>query len=181
MRKETVKRVLAIDPFSRGVGFAVLEGPECLIDWGLRTTGRADNARSARVIEKLIDRFLPDVLALEDWDSAGSRRCDRVQALLDRIAAAEARRLIVRLIARRQVRAIGPLPQTSTKRGRACFLAERFLELHPFLPPLRKPWMPEDDRMSIFDAVAFAVACFPPGSQDDFQSSTAERSKELPQ
>src|ERR1017187_9383905 len=115
MRKENAKRVLAVDPFSRGVGFAVLEGSECLIDWGLRTTGRADNAKAARVIDKLIDRFRPDVLALEDWDSAGSRRCGRVQKLLDRIAAAEGSRVLVRLIARRQIRAIGPLPQTGTK------------------------------------------------------------------
>ncbi len=160
MRNKTVKRVLAIDPFSRGVGFAVLEGPESLIDWGLRTTGRADNAKAARVIEKLIDRFRPDVLALEDWDSAGSRRCGRVEKLLDRIAAAEGKRAIVRLITLHQIRAIGPLPQTSTKHGRACFLAERFPELQPFLPPFRKLWMPEDDRMAIFDAVSFAVACF---------------------
>ena len=160
MRKDTAKRVLAIDPFSRGVGFAVLEGPECLIDWGLRTTGRADNAKAARVIDKLIDRFRPDVLALEDWDSAGSRRCGRVAKLLDRIAAAEGKHVLVRLITRHQVCAIGLLPQTSTKRGRACFLAECFPELQPFLPPFRKPWMPEDDRMAIFDAVSFAVGCF---------------------
>ena len=160
MRKEGIKRVLAIDPFSRGVGFAVLEGPEHLVDWGLRTTGRADNAKAVRVIEKLIERFRPDLLALEDWESAGSRRCDRVQTLLDQIVATEGKHMIVRLITRRQIRAIGPMPQTSTKRGRACFIAERFLELQAFLPPLRKPWMPEDDRMAIFDAVSFAVAYF---------------------
>ena len=159
MRKETTKRVLAIDPYSRGVGFAVLEGQACLIDWGLRTTGRADNAKAARVIGKLIDRFRPDVLVLEDWDSDGARRCARVQKLLDRIAADEGTRVLVRLVTRREIRAIGPLPQTGTKRGRACFLAERFPELQAFLPPVRKPWMPEDDRMSIFDALSFAVAC----------------------
>jgi hypothetical protein len=161
MAKETIRRVLAVDPFSRGVGFAVLEGPQCLIDWGLRTTGRADNAKSARVIEKLIDRFHPDVLALEDWDSDGSRRCGRVQKLLDRIATAEKRRVTVRLVTRHQIRAIGPMPQTGTKRGRACLLVERFTELQAFLPPLRKPWMPEDDRMAIFDAMSYALACFP--------------------
>jgi hypothetical protein len=161
MRKENARRVLAVDPFSRGVGFAVLEGPDRLIDWGLRTTVRADNAKSARVIDKLVDRFRPDVLALEDWESAGSRRCVRVKILLDRVAADEGTRVLVRFIARRDVRAIGPLPQTGTKRGRACFLADRFPELQPFLPPVRKLWMPEDDRMAIFDAVGFAVACLP--------------------
>jgi hypothetical protein len=161
MRKETAKRVLAIDPYSRGVGFAVLEGPGCLIDWGLRSTGGADNAKAARAIDKLIDRFRPDVLALEDWDSAGSRRCGRVQELLGRIAAAEGNRVLVRLITWREIRAVGPLPQTGTKHGRACFLAERFPELQAFQPPFRRLWMPEDDRMAIFDAVGFAVASYP--------------------
>ena len=159
MRKDTSRRVLAVDPFSRGVGFAVLEGQERLIDWGTRTTGSADNARSARAIDKLIDRFRPDVLVIEDWDSAGSRRCGRVETLLGRIAAEEGKRVLVRLITRREIRSIGPLPLTGTKRGRASFLAERFPELQPFLPPVRKPWMPEDDRMAIFDALSFAVAC----------------------
>ena len=109
MRKETAKRVLAVDPYSRGVGFVVLEGHELLIDWGLRSTGKADNAKAARVIDKLIDRFRPDVLALEDWDSDGSRRCKRVETLLDRIASKEGPRVLVRLITRRQICAIGPL------------------------------------------------------------------------
>lgn len=158
MRKETARRVLAVDPVSRGVGFAVLEGQDRLIDWGIRSTGRADNARSARVIDKLIDRFRPDVLILEDWDAAGSRRCGRVETLLGRIAAQEGKRVLVRLVTQREIRAIGPLPLTSTKYGRATFLAERFPELQAYLPPVRKPWMPEDDRMAIFDALGFALA-----------------------
>lgn len=159
MRKETERRILAVDPFSRGVGFAVLEGEDRLIDWGTRTTGGADNAKAAREIEKLIDRFRPDILVLEDWDSAGSRRCGRVQTLLDRIAADQGQRVLVRLVTLREVRAIGRLPLTSTKQGRARLLAERFPEVQPYLPPVRKPWMPEDDRMAIFDALSFAFAC----------------------
>ena len=50
MRKETERRILAVDPISRGVGFAVLEGQDNLVDWGIPTTGRADNGKSARVI-----------------------------------------------------------------------------------------------------------------------------------
>ena len=161
MRDANAKRVLAIDPFSRGVGFAVLEGRDLLVDWGIRTTGSADNAKSSRVIGKLVDRFRPDILALEDWDSAGSRRCGRIQTLLDRIAAQEGKRVFVRLVTRHDIRSIGPLPTTGTKDGRARFLADRFPEVRPFLPPVRKIWMPEDDRMAIFDALSFAVACLP--------------------
>jgi hypothetical protein len=126
----------------------------------MKSTRKADNRKAVRLIESLIDRFRPDVLALEDWDSAGSRRCERVEKLLDRIAAGERQHLPVRLVSRRHLHALGPLSQVGTKFGRACFLAERFPELRPFLPPVRKAWMPEDDRMAIFDATGFAVACF---------------------
>lgn len=154
------KRVLAADPFSRGVGFAVLEGPDDLIELALKSTGRADNKKSARLIEALIARFDPETLALEDWRAAGSRRCYRIRQLLQRISVIYVKRVRVRLITRNQLRRIGPPPPASTKYGRACLLAERFTELRPLLPPFRKPWMAEDDRMAIFDAVAFAVACF---------------------
>src|SRR5579862_4800711 len=110
LMEKTIKRVLAIDPFSRGVGFAVLEGSEALIDWGLKTTGRADNAKAVRAIETLIDRFQPDVLALENWESAGSRRCRRVDLLLNHIASSESKHLTVQLVSQRELRAIGPLP-----------------------------------------------------------------------
>jgi hypothetical protein len=161
MQRDTDMRVLAVDPFSRGVGFAVLEGPEHLIDWGLKTTGRADNEKAIRATLALIARFQPDVLAVEDSDAAGSRRGGRVQQLLDRIVSAKSPRLPVRLVNRSQLSAIGPLPQASTKYGRARLLVECFPELQPSLPRFRKPYMSEDARMAIFDAVSFAVACFP--------------------
>ena len=158
MRKDDARRVLAIDPISRGVGYAVLEGDNNLIAWGTKSTGQADNAKSTQVIDRLIDKFRPDVLVLENWNATGSRRCGRVEALLKRIAAKEGRRVLVQLVTNREIRAIGRLPLTGTKFGRASFLAERFPELEPYLPPFRKPWMPEDDRMAIFDALSFAVA-----------------------
>jgi len=39
-------RVLAIDPSTRGFGFAVLEGPDRLIDWGVKETKVDKNRRS---------------------------------------------------------------------------------------------------------------------------------------
>ena len=42
----------------------------------------------------------------------------------------------------------------------AIAIAERFPELAPRLPRFRKPWMSEDYRMSIFDAVALALTFF---------------------
>jgi len=39
-------------------------------------------------------------------------------------------------------------------------IAKRFPELAPRLPRFRKPWMSEDYRMSIFDAVGLAITFF---------------------
>jgi hypothetical protein len=159
MAPNPIRRILAIDPFSRGVGFAVFEPGVGLTDWGLKTTRRADNPKAVRAIEKLISKVAPDLLALEDWESTGARRCERVEILLNLIANGGWKGLRVLLVSRHELHRIGPLPAASTKYGRALLLAERFPELHPFLPPVRKLWMREDDRMSIFDAVGFAVAC----------------------
>jgi RNase H-fold protein (predicted Holliday junction resolvase) len=161
MSERIIKRVLGIDPFSRGVGFAVLEGPDCLVDWGLKSSGKADSAKAAHLIQALIERYQPDILAVEDWDATGSRRCERVRKLLNRIASRGTKSLRVRLITARQLRTLGPRSQVNTKFGRASFLAGQFAELRAFLPRFRKPWMSEEDRMAIFDALAFAVTCFP--------------------
>ena len=75
---ENHTRVLAIDPSYREFGYAVLEGPNGLLDYGVRTTRRDKNAASLREIARLIDYWQPDVLAIEDYTAKGSRRCLRV-------------------------------------------------------------------------------------------------------
>jgi RNase H-fold protein (predicted Holliday junction resolvase) len=75
-------RVLAIDPSTRGFGFAVLERPNRLIDWGVKETKKNKNVRTLKLIEDLIDRYLPNVIAVEDYAGKGSRRCRRIQGLM---------------------------------------------------------------------------------------------------
>src|SRR5438093_245495 len=79
-------RVLAIDPSTRGFGFAVLEGPNRLIDWGVKETKTDKNKRSLKLISELIEQYEPSVLVLEDYVGKGSRRCRRVAELLDGIS-----------------------------------------------------------------------------------------------
>src|SRR6266481_7687487 len=78
--------VLAIDPSTRGFGFAVLEGPDRLIDWGVKETKANKNAKSLKLIEDLIDRYQPSVIVVEDYAGKGSRRCRRVRELIEDIS-----------------------------------------------------------------------------------------------
>ena len=35
-QNQKLQRIIAIDPTTKGFGFAVMEGPEDLIDWGIK-------------------------------------------------------------------------------------------------------------------------------------------------
>src|SRR5215813_4871248 len=80
------KRVLAIDPSTRGFGFAVLEGPNRLIDWGVKDTKTDKRKRSLKLIADLIDQYQPSVVVVEDYAGKGSRRCARVRELINDIS-----------------------------------------------------------------------------------------------
>src|SRR5260370_24836968 len=87
-------RVLAIDPSTRGFGFAVLEGPNRLIDWGVKETKKNKSARTLKLIENLIDRYQPSVIVVEDYAGKGSRRCRRIEKLINDIAQLASKRHI---------------------------------------------------------------------------------------
>ena len=153
--------VLAIDPSTRGFGFAVLEGPDRLIDWGVKETKANKNAKSLKLIEDLIDRYQPSVIVVEDYAGKGSRRCRRIQGLINDISKlASKRKVRVRRFSRAKVKQAFFESGASNKQDIATAIAKQFPELVPRLPRVRKPWMSEDYRMSIFDAVAFGIAFF---------------------
>ena len=60
-----------------------------------------------------------------------------------------------------------------TKYQRAVALVSRFPELEARLPRQRKPWMTEDSRINIFDALGFAVVCFPVNTKEVDDTNTA--------
>jgi Holliday junction resolvasome RuvABC endonuclease subunit len=155
------KRVLAIDPTSRGFGFAVLEGPRKLIDWGVKQLRKEKTARSILQSKELMARYCPDVVVVEDWQGRGSRRCLRIGNLIRAIRTmAERRRISTRCFSRFRVRQAFASWHAWTKYQIAIAIARQLPELKSRLPRYRKPWMSEDERMAIFDAVAFALTYF---------------------
>src|SRR6266478_5960595 len=153
--------VLAIDPSTRGFGFAVLEGQNRLIDWGVKETKVDKKRRSLKLIEDLIDRYQPSVIVVEDYDGKGSRRCTRIQGLINDISKlASKKKVRVKSFSRIKVKQAFSESGASNKYDIATAIAGRFPELAPRLPRFRKPWMSEDYRMSIFDAVGFAITFF---------------------
>jgi hypothetical protein len=127
--------ILAVYPAVRGFGFALFHGAWTPIDWGFRHVDGDKNTACLDKVRALIEDYAPDTLLLEDHRGAGSRRCPRVTVLIDEIA-----RLAM---------------------GKGISVARYSLpEFPPQLPPERKIWLPEDTRMSIFDAVSLIFTHF---------------------
>jgi Holliday junction resolvasome RuvABC endonuclease subunit len=151
-------RVLAIDPTSRGFTWAVLESTD-LIDWRLTHVPEPRHSHSLMRIEKLISTFRPQVVAVEDFSRDDSRRCERVRNLIRAIEFLASVRHIksVRISPKQVHEALGL--EEATKYEVAQAIAARYpKELGGRMPRIRKPWMSEDERMSIFDAVGLALA-----------------------
>jgi Holliday junction resolvasome RuvABC endonuclease subunit len=161
MTPRTQNRVLAIDPSTRGFGYAVLEGPDRLIDWGVKETRTDKSKRALASIADLIEVYQPRVLVLEDYAGKGSRRCSRVEKLIDDITKFALKENVkVRRFSRLELKNAFSETGAKNKYEIAIAIAKRLPELQPRLPRFRKPWMSEDYRMSIFDAVALAIRAF---------------------
>jgi Holliday junction resolvasome RuvABC endonuclease subunit len=157
-RTRDAERVIAIDPTHRGFGFVVLEGEAKLLDWGTRHAPHPKEYNTIEKVDQLIDRYEPRVLVLENPKGEGSRRCLRVQQLIEKLVRlGQARGLAVFQYSRAEVRLAFASEGARTKQEIAVVLAERFPELAPRVPPARKLWMSEDHRMAIFDAASLAV------------------------
>ncbi|MBX3024694.1 hypothetical protein KF840_07275 [bacterium] len=156
-RRHSRRRILAIDPTHRGFGYVVLEGPDRLVDWGLSQWRSGEGTAAIKRVGDLIRRLAPDVLVIEDTSHRDCRRSQRVRRLLRGVAIAAAKlEICTRLLPAAVVRARFAALGATNKDAVARILAERFPELATFLPPPRKPWRSEDERMAIFDALALS-------------------------
>src|SRR6185369_12835904 len=75
-------RVLAITPSTRGFGFAMLEGADLLVDWGVKPVRHEKNLRCLAKIKELARYYQPEVIVLEDHVARDSRRHARIHKLI---------------------------------------------------------------------------------------------------
>jgi Holliday junction resolvasome RuvABC endonuclease subunit len=154
-------RILSIDPSTRGLGFAIMEGPDNLIDWGVKQVKVNKNERCLMLVADLIERYQPDTVVLEDCADINCRRAPRVKELIRNMSKlADRRGIRIQNYSRNAVRSAFSQFGALTKHQIAAVIADQLPELAPKMPPFRKLWMSEDDRMSIFNAVALAFTFF---------------------
>lgn len=157
----THTRVLALDPTARGFAFAVLEGEEFLVD---SEHARVKLECAKERFDTVVLRYLPDVLVLEN--PKGSRRGKAARKLIRRLASRARRQdIAVAFVSRKEVKEyFGGRKQN--KYSIAKEIGKRFPELHARVPRKRQLWDGEVERMSVFDAISFAVTVLSRNSAD---------------
>ncbi len=114
-----------------------------------------------RAVARLVERYSPDVLVIEDWRARGCRRRERVRGLIDELTELAKRNSVrVHCVPQVKVNKVFADMGATNEHQIGCAIAEQFPELRSRLPSERKPWISEDARTAIFDAAAFALVSF---------------------
>lgn len=140
--------ILRVDPVARGCWFAVWDREIGLVDYGVRTSRSAGPHRV--VLQKLVDRHAPDLVLIES-SSSTKRRGKFLRTAAALTVFSRKRGVRVARVTRRLRRGDGSV---ATKWESAVAIARAYPELSSRVPARRKPWMSEDQRMNLFDALA---------------------------
>lgn len=153
-----IQRVLGVDPVRNGFGYAVIEdNPLTLVDWGVFNCKEDELRKCLKRIDFLIERYQPTAVALEKKPNRPTHKRKRVVLIEGVLTASKRKDIAVQSFEREQIRQYFSEFGAITKEEIAKRIAEQFPELFPRLPKHREPYMSEDYRMNIFDAVALVL------------------------
>ena len=165
--------LLAVYPTTRGFAYVMFDGPISPFDWAMKDMPpKGKNAATLTAIEKLIERYHPDVLVMEKLKPSGQNRsiriCDLYKAILH---LAETHQIEVFRYDRSDVQRWFASVCAKTKPEIAQAIAREIPAFIHRLPPIRKIWMSADRRQSLFDASALALCYFNDASLGSTSSS----------
>ena len=153
--------IFTVHPFSRGFGWTLFEGPLAPVDWGIVQAKKDRNAKCLMRIERLLTRYQPSVIVLEQFDRRPARRAVRIKALCLAITQLGNHRGIeVRVYNRAVIRTCFVTSGARTRYEIASAIAALIDVFRHRLPRARKRWQSEDCRQSLFDAAALAITHF---------------------
>lgn len=150
--------LLAIDPTTRGFGYAAIRGDGVLLASAAPDTRKRGNAEVVRRVSLLFSRFKPALFVIEDVRSAGSRRSARVRDLLsDLEREAISRGMTVRKLSPASVRRRLVGSRHASKVEIGAEVVKYFSRLEGRKPRKRRAGHPEPRVVGMFDAVALGL------------------------
>ena len=155
-------RTLVLYPTRRGIAFALFNAPLSLSDWGTkRASGVTKDADAMHAAKKLIERYKPDVLVMEDMQGRGSRRVSRIRRLNGAIARHGVRQGIdIAAYSRTAIRDAFAVVGASQKHDINCAIVALIPALSAYQPRKRRAWDDESAAQGVFDAVSLGLTFF---------------------
>jgi Holliday junction resolvasome RuvABC endonuclease subunit len=155
------KFVLGIHPTSRGFGWIVFETPLAPFDWGTVEVREDKQAGAIGRLEKLLTKYKPVAVALEQYEGAPAHRAPRIR----RVAAAMAKTsrkhgADIAVYSRAAVAEAVAGSHSSTREEIAEIVARKIEPLRSRLPAKRKIWVGESPSLSLFTAAACALTWY---------------------
>ena len=156
-KKAPVERLLALEIRSWKFGYAVIEGANVL-DWGVCWFPTGEASIAVHRLAFLLKIYAPSMLIARRTRRANHESSKSAAQVLRSIGddlKRRSKRFVV--LARRDVQKFFAEQGCRNKREIAEVVANRFSQLNPRIPRLRKAWDPESGITAVFDAVATAV------------------------
>ncbi|MEF8699268.1 MAG: hypothetical protein V5B33_08065 [Candidatus Accumulibacter sp. UW20] len=154
--------VLALYPTSHGFAFVLFEGPDAPFDWGIKEVRqKSKNSKVLDDVKVLIERYHPEVLVLQNTDQGQARRAARIRRLSCMLGhLALSLHMEVYQFTRAELRDCFASVGAVTKYEIAKAIATQIPAFAHRLPRVRKLWMSEDPRQSLFDAAALGLTYY---------------------
>ena len=160
--KSNDRRILAIALRSRRFGFAVFEGPNRLLDWGMvfyPLNNDVQRAAASKRVASLLTLYIPSVVVVGRTRLLNVRNGSGVRPILRSIRRESSSRLIpVHVMKSAEAKAFFHVFRAKSKHEVASLVVQMFPELLWKLPPKRRIWESEHPIMAMFDAVAMGFA-----------------------
>jgi hypothetical protein len=154
------ERVLALEVRPKKYGFVVLEGPDVLLDWGIRSYRNEQIVRSGR-FDSLLQSYAPHCVVIRLRRHHSQKAAEAVRNAITEISDDMGRHSIkTRFISWTTIRRIFERRGCKNKHQIHSLLAEWFDEISWKLPARRRPWQSERPNTLLFDALATGVAFF---------------------
>ncbi|SRR6266702_1581455 len=149
-------RIVALEIRRSCIGYAVLQGPRQLLDWGTTSPSPLSNApeRARNRVLFILKLLAPAAVVVR------KSRADASQSVILRIVRAEVSRRSIPIVILRQdqIRQALNIIRSGNKDETAELLTRIFPELLFKLPRKRRAWQSEPHAMLAFDAVAVGLA-----------------------
>lgn len=151
--------VLAVRPTTRGFGWVLFEAPYVPGDWGIVSARGDTSTRAMRRFARLLGQYQPTALVLEKPSPSRKGTSSRARMLTQTMRGfAQNRDIDVPIYTRSEVSLAVTGDEEATRHAVALAVAAQLPILLHRMPPKRKPWLPEDDRQSLYDAAALGIA-----------------------